>query len=72
MTALTKARRNIENAKRRLEKKPVTENFGANEIRKLRDKYNYCTLDGERVATVNEVLAAVSSFENWCMNYTGR
>lgn len=62
--------KDIAKAKQRLKDKAhesggVWENFGQNEIRKLKDKYELATLIHSEIA-----YRLLGQFENWCMNYT--
>lgn len=59
-------RRDIEQAKKRLSAKKVTENFGASEIRKLEDKYFDLSMYDR-----SAYHRAMSAFEDWCQTYTG-
>ena len=58
----------IEKAKQRLlkryEAKGIYENFGQDEVRKLRDKYG-------TDYTWQCKTAPIDAFGNWCMNFTG-
>lgn len=40
----------------------VWENFGQDEVRKLKDKYDY---------SQPEISGAIDKFDRWCKNYTG-
>lgn len=65
----------INRYKKSLEKKAaksgVYENFGADEIRKLRDKYSVYQDDVTDYRTAQHNLNSLNSFEDWCANYVG-
>ena len=69
MKISTKLYKDIENAKKKLQKtKFLYENFGQKEIRKIKDKYFLWDLDlssDER----NYCFNLISQFENWCGDY---
>lgn len=49
------------------QKGSVWENFGQNEVRKLKDKY----IDiSDYSSKMNSIRDAIDSFDNWCMTYT--
>ena len=52
-------------------KSGVYENFGAAEIRKLRDKYSVYQDDTTDYRTAEHNRRSIDSFEDWCMNYVG-
>lgn len=52
-------------------KSGVYENFGSAEIKKLQDKYSELPDDTTDYATAEHNRRAISSFEDWCMNYVG-
>lgn len=52
-------------------KSGIYENFGSDEIQKLRDKYSELSDDTTDYATAEYNRRAISSFEDWCMNYVG-
>jgi hypothetical protein len=58
----------INRAKKRLieryQTQGLTENFGQDEVRKLRDKYG---ID----YTWQRTTQPITDFDNWCMNFTG-
>lgn len=60
----------IERTKNSLRKKPICENFGQKELRKIQGKYNYSELiygtEEER-----NIARIIDNFDEWCMNYTG-
>lgn len=59
----------IRHYKKQLSNKPITENFGQAQVRKLMDKYSQCAYaDPES----RRAFALILSFGDWCMNYTGR
>lgn len=57
-------KRDIEKTKNKLSKTPITENFGQNEYRKLRDKYAGLMVDN--YAEYNQLLYR---FNDWCMEH---
>lgn len=52
-------------------KSGIYENFGSAEIQKLRDKYSELSDDTTDYTTAEHNRRAISSFEDWCMNYVG-
>lgn len=67
-----KVYREIERYKEKLEGKPVTENFGQKEVRKIRDKYgNSFFLDDMNVNERNQIIDLIDSFDEWCKSYCG-
>ena len=52
-------------------KSGLYENFGANEIRKLRGKYSVYPDDVTDYRTAEHNRNSLDSFEDWCMNYVG-
>lgn len=62
---LEEVRRDIEKAKQRLNGKPVRENFGQDEVRKLKEKYSQY-----QYGQYSEVFDLIDEFDNWCSNYT--
>lgn len=70
MTLISKVRKDIGKAKEKLEGKPVTENFGQREVRKIRDKYNSSfVLDDCNVNERNQILDMINAFDEWCQSY---
>lgn len=67
---LSKVHREIEKYKERLTGKPVVENFGQSEVRKLREKYDLYTLSELNVNERNAILDAIDYFEEWCASYS--
>lgn len=76
MYTINQVAKAIDKAKARLiakaEKKGITENFGQDEVRKLRDKY--CTSDWyahyhDRYASLNAA-NLVQEFCEWCMTFS--
>lgn len=61
-------RKDIEKAQKRLEGKPVCENFGQDEYRKLRDKYMF---DFDDAIDWRECDKLLANFFNWCTEYCG-
>lgn len=60
----------IEDTKKKLRKKPITENFGQKEVNRLRDKFSY----NERVygsQKERDIMSLIDLFDSWCQNYTG-
>lgn len=57
-------KKDIEKAKRRLTKKPIVEDFGQNEVRKIEDKYS-CLMIEEYA----EYSKAIMGFSEWCATY---
>ena len=58
--------RDIAKAKSKLKGKKPTENFGQDEVRKLRDKYfDY------RYGQFSSAYSLIDDFDDWCANYTG-
>jgi putative endonuclease len=60
----------IRRAKTRLEKQEVYENFGQDEVRKIKDAYDYNSLvygSPEERKQADKI----DAFDDWCMNYTG-
>lgn len=58
--------RDIAKAKSKLKGKKPAENFGQDEVRKLRDKY----LD-YRYGQFSSAYSLIDDFDDWCANYTG-
>ena len=54
---------------RKASKSGVYENFGADEVRKLREKYRTLPDDDTDYFTAEHNSSSISSFENWCRNY---
>lgn len=52
-------------------KSGVYENFGAAEVRKLKDKYRTLPDDEVDYRTAEHNRSSIDSFEDWCMNYVG-
>lgn len=52
-------------------KSGIWENFGAAEIRKLKDKYSVYPDDNTDYRTAEHNRRSIDSFEDWCMNYVG-
>lgn len=52
-------------------KSGVYENFGAAEIRKLKEKYSELPDDDTDFRTAECNRRSISSFEDWCANYVG-
>jgi hypothetical protein len=50
----------------RATKRGLSENFGQREVRRLEDKY------ADRMFARDGVWAAIDSFREWCMTYTGK
>ena len=68
-------RADINRKKRQLmakaKKRGIYENFGQKEVSKLKDKWHYYDLIyGSELE--RSIAALIDSFDNWCMNYTGR
>lgn len=59
-------RADIERAKKRLMSKPIVENFGQDEVRKIADKYSDLQLD-----YYSDYSSLIRNFSDWCANYTG-
>ena len=59
-------RSDIERAKKRLMSKPIVENFGQDEVRKIADKYSDLQLD-----YYSEYSSLIRNFSDWCATYTG-
>ena len=59
-----------EKLKAKVKRKGIYENFGQTEVRKLRDKFSYITLnhynDEER-----KVREHIDAFTDWCLWYNG-
>lgn len=56
---------------REASKSGVYENFGADEVRKLKEKYSEIQDDITDYRTAERNRRSISSFEDWCMNYVG-
>lgn len=52
-------------------KSGVYENFGAAEIRKLKEKYSEFPNDDTDSRTAERNRRSIDSFEDWCANYVG-
>lgn len=64
---ISKVNADIAKAKARLRRKPIVENFGQAEVRRLMAKYRqYAYADPEE----RRAFALILSFGDWCMNYT--
>ena len=61
--------KDIARTKARLMTKKVCENFGEKEYRRLRDKYAKLADDG--CGGYGKYCEKLTSFNEWCMNYTG-
>ena len=65
----------IDSAKQRLIKqaqtKGLSENFGQNEVRKIKTKYNPMFNDQISINERNQQMKAIDAFDDWCANYTG-
>ena len=59
-------KKDIEKAKNKLKKSKMKENFGEDEVRKIKDKY--ASLMTEYYAKYSYL---ISSFEDWCATYEG-
>lgn len=59
-------KKDIEKAKKRLAKKTIVENFGQNEVRKIKDKYSCLMI--EEYAEYSRI---ITGFSEWCATYTG-
>ena len=73
-----KAETEINKIKKRLIKKVkekgIYENFGQNEIRDLKDKYNYSDLCINDLCLNKEQIKTrilINNFDDWCLNYNG-
>jgi hypothetical protein len=71
MTNFEKVNKDIKRQKNLLihkaKKQGLYENFGQDEVRKLRDKYCILSCTNDR-----EAFLSIANFDEWCMNYTGR
>jgi len=59
---------------KKVKEKGIYENFGQNEIRDLKDKYNYDDLCKNNLCLTKEQIKTrelIIKFENWCLNYNG-
>ena len=54
---------------RKAAKSGIYENFGAAEVRKLRDKYSEVQDDDTDYATAEHNRRSIDSFESWCDNF---
>lgn len=70
MNMLAKVHKDIGKAKERLESQPMHENFGQDEVRKLRERYDMYALSEINVNERNQILDAIDYFDNWCQTYT--
>lgn len=52
-------------------KSGIYENFGAAEIRKLKEKYSELPDDDTDSSTAERNRRSISSFEDWCASYVG-
>ena len=59
--------RDVAKAKRKLRKQVIRENFGQNEVRKLRGKYSDLSYPERMIAAEK-----INAFSNWCATYTGK
>ena len=57
-------KKDIEKAKDKLKKSEIKENFGEDEVRKIKDKYA-----GLMTEYYAEYSSLISSFEDWCATY---
>ena len=69
MSTLERVRRTIGRYKEKLESRPICENFGQQEVRKLRNQYNYYTLSDIPVNERNDILDAIDNFDEWCITH---
>jgi hypothetical protein len=68
--AMVKLETAIRRAKAHLEKQEIYENFGQDEVRKIKDAYDYNSLvygSPEERKQADKI----DAFDDWCMNYTG-
>lgn len=56
---------------RKADKSGICENFGAYEVRRIREQYDPMLNGSIGTKEMNRQLAAISEFENWCATYTG-
>ena len=57
-----------------VKEKGIYENFGQNEIRDLKDKFNYNDLCINDLCLNKEqikIRILIDNFDNWCLNYNG-
>lgn len=57
--------------KKKADKSGIYENFGADEIRKLKDKYSELPDDTTDYSTAQHNRNSIDAFEDWCANYVG-
>lgn len=65
---ITRYKKSLE---RKVAKSGLYENFGQDEIRKLRAKYRELPDDTTDYRTAERNRNSISSFEDWCVNYVG-
>lgn len=63
---LNKCQQDIKKNKNRLMKKKMSENFGQEEIRYLRDKYNPHIMNDLMPHEIECMLNQIDEFEEWC------
>ena len=72
MKTYNKLCKDIERIQAKLKTQPVTENFGEEEARKLREKYNIFSMTDLLFDEREACFYALLRFENWRTNYTGK
>jgi len=66
---IAKVQKKIEQLKKKLQGSKMKENFGQKEVHDLSDSIQ---MDEYTREEYKKVLKMVDSFEDWCMNYTGK
>ena len=58
-------KKEIEKAKKKLRGKDICENFGQNDVRRIKDKYFHLSFEEARM----EYFRIIDAFDEWCMTY---
>ena len=65
-----KVAKEIKELKNKLKNEDIVENFGQNEVRQLKDKYDWFNLTELDQSERLKILRAIDAFDEWCMTRT--